>query len=602
LSHRIKSGIYGAIFGLIVSGHLLLIMPFTLYQGNYQELNSLFTEIVFEFQPILILVVGTTSLIALLLPKAASSRFICVLAIISMLLWLQGNLLVWEYGQLDGRKLEWNLSDFRGWADSAIWIGAILFSIVFYRKFGKKIITLSVVLFCLQCGLLFAQLVTFEPKEIPAPGRTNLAAAEQNIPRFSAKHNIVHIIADGFQSDIFADLLSDGKFGMNTRAIMDGFTYFRQNMGVFPYTHMSIPAIVTGQIYRNQLPIQEFIDTAISQESIFGAAVENGYEVDMAVPDGWLPKLYARAPHQHILPLSGIRHMTQRDFARIDALKLLDLTFFRMSPHFLKKHIYNDQHWFAQSILLDKKFQSLEFFAHTTFLRELLKNMTADRDQPVYKLIHVMLSHKPMVTNTQCKYAGRILVTARQTVHTQSRCGLIEILKIFNRMKELGIYDTATIILMGDHGAWVEPPQLIGMPNQDGTAEELINPRLTALAVPLLAIKRPGDSGPIRIDDSPSWTLDTATTISKISGWDSEFPGRSVFDLNPSDIRPRNLLYYRARKSDHNNDYLEPIEEFVINGNVYDSNNWQHAKTYYPNNETKVPSEKSEVWITRALK
>ena len=154
---------------------------------------------------------------------------------------------------------------------------------------------------------------------------------------------------------------------------------------------------------------------------------------------------------------------------------------------------------------------------------------------------------------------------------------------------------------MGDHGAWVPPVGLTGVPNPDGKSLEVINPEVMALAVPLLAVKRPGASGPLQVSDAPSWIVDTAATIARATGLEGKFPGQSVFDLDPSESRVRKFLYYEYRRRDWTDDYLEPIQEFIVDGSVLDSSSWRHTVTYLPRAQVEKAQGKSDLWRTFAL-
>ena len=143
-----------------------------------------------------------------------------------------------------------------------------------------------------------------------------------------------------------------------------------------------------------------------------------------------------------------------------ETFKLLDLSFFRLTPHFLKKHIYNDHQWFFQSILYNDQHPIFWYFSHNGFLTDLAQNMNLRRENPTYKYFHLMSTHWPFVidgSDGNCNYAGGSLSIKRETATWQMQCTLDVVITLFHKMKELGIYDDALIIIMGDHGAQVTP-------------------------------------------------------------------------------------------------------------------------------------------------
>ena len=306
--------------------------------------------------------------------------------------------------------------------------------------------------------------------------------------------------------------------------------------------------------------------------------------------------MYKKGRSTNLTSVPRSMRLSDEESKRRAAAKLLDLSLFRISPHRLKKYIYNDQVWLIQSFLEDKKHLGLQFFSHITFLRNLHENISISRDKPVYKYLHLMLSHNPIVANKQCGYAGRVLPTVRETVIDQARCSLEEVLKLFEEMKKAGIYNDTFIILMADHGAWVPPEDLTGIPASDGKSITVMNPKIVALSQPLLAIKPPGKSGPLRISDAPSWVVDTAPTIADYLELDTDYDGRSVRELEQGETRERRHLVYEYQRSDWKDKYLSPIQEFTVNGRGIDSSSWHEVAIHMPGGVERKNQRKSSLW------
>jgi hypothetical protein len=308
--------------------------------------------------------------------------------------------------------------------------------------------------------------------------------------------------------------------------------------------------------------------------------------------------MYRQGRYTNLSTVPSQQHISDAEIEARGAAKLLDLSLFRLSPHALKKKIYNDQRWLMQSLMIKKEITGGRFFEHKAFLRSLHENISVDRTAPVYKYLHLMLSHNPMVTNEQCSYAGRVLPTVRENVKIQARCGLLEVLKLFEKMKKAGIYNDALIILMADHGAWVSPRGLTGIPQDDGNSIELINPQTMALAQPLLAIKRPGETGALRINDAPTWVVDIAATIADDLQLDTEFGGLSVFGIQNGDERKRGHFTYQYKRSEWKDKYLSPIQEFSIEGKGVDSSSWREIAVHMPGGKVRKNTKKSPLWRT----
>ena len=566
--------------GAIVAANIFLFMPLILYIGNVDEFTVSFLSILGVYLRPIIFLIAVFALIGSLLNKAAFPRYLFVLAMVSILLWIQGNLLVWEYGLLDGRSIDWSEGAWRGWVDLGIWIGGLSFAVFSSARAGKLVIRAAVAVFGLQVCL--ALLLSSQNTQAFSEKTKTVATfdALEEIYRFSSRKNVLQILADGFQSDIFEEIINDEGGDAFARAL-DGFVFFKENMGVFPLTHMSVPAILSGKIYRNHIPREEFLDEAIGGKTILNEAYRDGYEVDLAVPAS-LGHMYSKSHYTNMYLVPANMLVTKSDYSINDAAKLIDLALFRMAPHFLKKYVYNDQIWLAQSLLSGKKYGGRRYFSHLAFLQEMRENMLIDRETPVYKYVHLMLSHNPMVTTANCEYAGKVLPTIRATVKNQARCSLGGIVLLLEKMKELGIYDEATIVLMADHGAWVPPKGLKGRAGADGNNKATVSPTVVAMALPLMAIKLPHASGPLKTSLAFSSITDTPATIASAMRLDAGFKGRSMFDLPVGEPRERHHYSYQYSRSEWTANYLAPIQEFIVNGSVFDSAAWQTGNNYLP--------------------
>lgn len=587
LSRRFQQTALALFTSAVLAANILLFLPISLYLGNLAEFSAPLLDIISVN-----LIFGTALVILLallgsLLSANLARRYVTLIALLAILSWLQGNILVWDYGLLDGKPIDWSTAAWRGWLDLAIWGATLGVGIFFPFRIHTPVVRITFAVLVIQ--LASTAFVLYE-------NRTNLAQHQpissdpqtlRAISQLSAKKNIIHIIADGFQADVFAEILTDTNGGEELRRALDGFVHFPEQLGAFPLTHMSVPAILTGQIYKNEQPRKDFFATTIGQSSIFHAAKNAGYKVNLAVPSS-LRDLYAPAPHDNALYLLNSNHISAADYQEFDTYKLFDLSLFRALPHFLKPLIYNDQLWLMQSQLHAEQYKVLDFFSHLSFLKQFRESLSAELPQPVYSYIHVMLSHHPWVTGPGCQYAGGTLPTLRPVVKLQAKCGLMAVAQLLTRMRELGIYDDATIVLMGDHGAYVRPT---GFNPGDGQAI-VKRPMTIALAHPLLAIKRPHAQGSIQASGAYSWIIDTPATIADLAKLDADFPGDSVFHLPNGVPRARRYHIYTFNSNERHKDYLPPIHEFNINGSVLNADAWQRGQVFTP--QGPVPAKPVE--------
>ena len=600
-SGRITQLVSGTAIGTVLLANLFLFLPLALFLGNDKEFSMPFNTILVSYISPVVALLAVIAIVSMLLPSKLFRIFIAVVAVLSILVWAQGNLFVWNYGLLNGSSIKWEENQFFGWLELLVWSFSIAFVVWKFRQVGEVVYGIAMTLALLQTGLFgFNYLSSTEQLQQGIDLEKETAAA-QEIFRYSSKDNVIHIIADGFQADILSEILNTGDAGKQLSDAMSGFTVFPKHIGAFPYTHLSVPALLSGNVYRNHMPIDEFMKTMLGDKSIISLAKKNGYEVDVAIPRGALHNIYGNVGPDNLFPVDNGGQLKHDGIIRNDAARLFDLSLFRAVPHSLKWHVYNNQKWFAQSLNKDLMPSALQNFSHMAFLRESSNQLTVDRDASVYKLFHLMLSHNPMITTSDCRPSGLVLPTNRENVLSQARCGLKEIVHFLEQLKKSGIYESSTIVVMGDHGAWVQPSNVKGVLNGASGAQEVINPAITALATPFFAIKRPGDTGPVLFNDAPSAITDTAKTIASIVGFENDFSGSSVYDLSASESRDRHFMFYQYRKSEWTDNHLAPIEEFLVTGDATDSATWNSVNTYMSNGDVKPATAKSGLWTSLSL-
>ena len=574
---RVRQLWQSAAIGAIAVSNVLLFAPFTLYVGNRDEFTVPLSAILAEYLLPGLALVAVIALIGAASSRRAFAPFLSALAAFAVLLWLQGSILVWPYGVLDGSAIAWTEQAWRGVLDSALWLAALLAAIYLHERFGRLFVVAAVVTFGIQLALAVAALAGDTTVFSARADRTTAAEDQQAIFRFSTDDNVVQIVMDGFQSDIFEELISDPD-NASLLAVLSGFTFFKDHLGVFPFTEMTLPAIVSGKTYRNHVPKDRFIAEAMRGDTILNAAYEAGYEVDIAAPAS-LENVYTQGSYTHSFAIANDRHVTERDYVVNNAAKLADLAIFRVVPHFAKALVYRDQLWLLQSRITGEAYLQLQYFADLAFLKQFAERMSVGRPTPVYKLLHLMLSHRPTVGNERCEFDGR-RPTRRRTVMVQARCGLQHVVNILQRLRELDIYDDAVIVLMADHGAWIHAAGYVAA--DAGRSSDAPSALTVGMAVPLLAIKPRGASGPLAVSTAPTSVIDAPKTIANLMGIASDFGGLDAFAIEAGNSRTRShFIYGYGRNPDHDG-YLFPLSEYEVDGSPFDAGAWRLVRRHLP--------------------
>lgn len=564
----------GAGVGALPLLTLCVFAPLLIYSGNPEEFTASYLELIGTLAPYGLAICVLFGLFSVFMNESATSRFIAVLSALAILLWLQANILVWDYGPLDGHSINWLLGAWRGVLDTVLWIALFRLAWVAHQRYGRWLLQGAIATVVIQLLAAGAMVATDEDVRLGSSSVEENALAKHEVLRFSESSNVLHIVMDGFQTDMFKAIVAD-KVSRSEHSLLQGFTLFENNVGPYPYTQMTVPALLSSRLYLNDVPANDFVDATLRGQTILGAAVDAGYEVDIAAPTA-LKNTYAKSRHTNAFGISSSGHVSSRELVSSDSARLIDLSLFRVAPHFVKALVYREDLWLFQAGLTARTYQHIQYFSDLAFITELTEGIAVNRDTPVYKMMHLMLSHRPTVGDENCEYDGRRR-TNRDNVTIQARCGLDAILELFARMQELGIYESSLIVLMADHGAWV-PVETPGNTAEDAAIDAVG----VAMATPVLAVKRPGARHALQRSSAMTSILDVPATIAAVLRLEHDFDGASVFELADDVPRERRHYSYKYGSSKDVEGYLMPLQEFVTDSNPFDFSAWRRGRKFEP--------------------
>jgi hypothetical protein len=545
---------------------LFLFGPHTVYAGNQQEFSAPFWSIVVHLVPAILVVTAVLVAIGVALPEKLYRAYVVLLVGLGIVLWIQGNLIVGDYGVLNGEDIDWSGQAWRNRYEPLLWIALPLAMVIFARKLFSTAVFASRVMIALQCALLVAAAAKENPE-----AHAKWEGPPDAIFELSSKQNVFHFVLDGFQSDVFLDFVESERAEMDRQ--FSGFTFFANHAGAFPTTVVSIPSMLTGRVYRNQEPMRRFMNRSLKQGSIFSVMRSQGYQVDAVsglVYDRAAANNYYRLPTPYV---------TYPAYVRFTAWQLADLSLFRHSPHLLKPAIYNGQSWQLQNTFghdVDKEGRRHFPVAGEAFLRDFTSKVHVAHDRPLYKYVHVGIPHWPMTVDANCKYIG--INSARRDFYTgQARCAIRRVAGFLDKLRELGLYDSSFVVISSDHGIAIAPDGFTG--ERDTVGGPLSNMSGSALA--LLLVKPPNATGAIKISQAPTTISDIPATLFDTLGLKNPFPGISALKIDEHATRPRSFAVYPWSSADWWSDHFPYMDVFTINGSVIDGNAWKAEDPIY---------------------
>lgn len=177
--------------------------PLYLFFSNAYDFTFSFSAV---FPILFLLALFLTAVVftlAMIWKDKVHEKSVALIFALAFLLWLQGNILLWDYGPLDGRTILWETFRLRGLIDILIWGSVIILALVKSRTVCRwaRIGSLA---------FLLIQIISVGTLGLRAPerdgiGHLTLDMNDQHL--FSSKKNVIVLVLDSFQSDAFQELI-----------------------------------------------------------------------------------------------------------------------------------------------------------------------------------------------------------------------------------------------------------------------------------------------------------------------------------------------------------------------------------------------------------
>jgi len=503
-------------------------------------------------------------------------KAVSLIFLISCMLWLQANMLVWDYGLLDGREIDWSEKIGAGLIDSVLWITAIIIGIVWAAHVCRIAQKGSVAFILIQ---LISTL--FVVTQVPEANRLHKEplGKEESFFKFSQEKNVIILVLDSFQGDIFNEIINESP---PYRDYFQGFTYYRNALSGFPHTGAAVPLILTGRFYENSIPFHEFKKNAFSLDSVPKILKSNGYQVDLVGP-----AYFFHADSTVASSRIAIKDLIGQNVRLKDAAFTFDVSLFRHIPHFTKMYVYNNQSWlFSNWLVRDSgpddglaEFPAGFHRDDIRFVRKMALQAKGDSDRPTFKYIHIKLPHLPVRINEQLEYG--VLPGTRNNFKKQAKATLTLVSVFLDTLKDIGAYDTSMIFVLADHGAYF-PVKMREDPVTNNRSREPSKMDRIKARASVIFLRKPFESaGEMKISDVPVSLSDVARTVISDLGFEAEVPGVPISMLTDAHSRNRRFLDHSWYMNFWEHDYFPPMEEYRIMGYGWLEESWHPTHTRF---------------------
>jgi hypothetical protein len=592
---QLLSGLKSLAAALAIVLPVAVILPLQIHGSNAYDFNLAFSDLFHDLRLFGLSVAVAIAGVLWLLPGRWHRRLTALAVGIAVAVWVQGQLLVWNYGVLDGTTPEWGRLPQAAIVDTLVWLLIPGLALLFDRIVYSQAIAVAFALIFIQ-----AAPAALDWRDEPAvPDFHHYQFDDKHKFSLSQRDNVIVLMLDAYQSDIFHDILLEEPALTDA---FDGFTYFRNALAGYSKTYPSVALMMSGRWYENERPIQDFITRSFSRQSLPAALRRAGWRVDL-FPH--VKRVVQVSPDiaSNAMPLADCAT------ARRESGQLLDLGLFRASPHWLKPLWLNEYDWqfarifgrlcespdddggSAASTESNVAARSDSPHAAVRFIENARSLNRVELDESAFKFYHLMIPHAPFRLDENLNVTR--LPRGPEGFRQQSRSALELIMQFLNSLKAAGVYDEATIVIVSDHGGG----EYIDRVNLNALPDHLVSGRPPddsgvpgkhlASGLPLMLIKRSGDSGELRISDVPASLADLAATLSRAIGLGQDYPGADLYALAEQEARKRRYLFFEF--NGWRSAYLPEMIEYTVEGFSWDPTNWRRSGRTFP-----APQEKAE--------
>ena len=481
---------------------------------------------------------GALTLLLAVLPRRAFPWGQGVLLGLGVAALLQGNGLNADYGALNGQAIVWEDYTVYGLINTALWAGIlfICLSLRQWKRFGALCVVLPCLLAVGEGGW-----IAYRAAQAPTP-QTETYLSQAGLYTVGTEENLLVLVLDSVDADQFAQALAEDP-DLSRR--LEGFTWYRNAMGLSDPTKYGLPALLTGQAYTQPVDYAGFIAAAYADAPLY----------TMLAGDVWDARFFTDSRYVS-LDAGVVDNLAQEELAVNDPAgltrDLLRLCAFRYAPHFLKPQL-----WMYSNVFLPyaqaqgEPVYEVTDPAFDARLREEGLEATVER---AFRLIHLTGMHPPYTMDADCQYQAQG-VTAQEQMR-----GCLRLAEDYlEQLRALGVYDRSAVLILADHGT-------------------------DTVHRPLLLLKRPGDTGEMAVNDAPVSYADLpATYVALLTGAQT---GTELWSIPQGQARTR-LYYHESSRNNAFNLYeystqaLSPSwEELIPTGRVFHGDSLEAAAPY----------------------
>ena len=384
-----------------------------------------------------------------------------------ILFYFQGNYWLVNYGALDGEKVDWNKFFVEGIVDSLLWLSVWTIGIVATYKIDWRKLEKIYKYVCI-CMILI-QSITLMSLCINKGGinkTPEYLSTNEHEFEYSRDDNLIVIMLDSFDATVLSEIVN-GEDGEIYRDILSDFTFYPDTTGMYSYTALAVPYILTGDEYLNDMTYGKYLEQAYSNSPVLNKAKEEKWRIGIYNVTT-LPQTEISLVAENV----ELVHNTASSHRRL--LKY----YYKLIAYKYMPQVFKQYFWFYPdemiSGLIDNE-ENVTVFSEDNFVfkENYRDRISGDLSQPTFRFYTLFGAHQPYHTTEEFEYSDE-----ETDVYQTSKGVLIMLDEYLDELREADVYDNSNIIILADHGIInrVNPLFLVKYAGNSESFEERIVP------------------------------------------------------------------------------------------------------------------------------
>ncbi len=435
---------------LALSFMFCIFAPLEAFFSNESEYWFKLSHLLPAVVPVFLAVFACLALLSAILRRtklnaAAYALFLLVL----FFFYIQGNYIPRPYGVLNGDQIDWNGAEFRPLSVMSLvlflFVAAAWICALCVRSVRQNIFVIGGYACSVLLSLQSVTLITLylQNDVFGEGGATELAVSSDGMFEFSKTNNVIIVLLDTFDASYLNAILDGGEKEF-AQSVLRDFTYYPDTLGLYPTTMGALPHLLTGVVYSNDVPYRAYVERAYRENPLYESFAGQGYSLGVYTISRYLPG--GKPLFENVQERSyGVAKRVS--FAKT----VFKLVGFNYLPHPLKKGFVVSDDVFMQ-FRKSKSTQSAPFDDHmVSFYGKLSAggaDVKASHVPGVFRFYHLEGVHPP------AKFGKDLAINNERsyTLIDEALGCLTAIDALFSKLREVGAYDSSSIIVLADHG------------------------------------------------------------------------------------------------------------------------------------------------------